>query len=231
MIPSPRHHKRIGFTLVEMLVVVLLVGILLTMVMLKANGPAGADRTAANQVAAMLDRARARAIASGGLAAFVVVSGKSPEHAWRRVAVFDVVENQTPASQAPTAEEDVHRYQVKARADGRVEPVAPWENLPGNVILFGKIAGKAQIESFVDAPESLIVPLALGGSEVESKAIIFNAEGGVAYPDSKPLRVARLGRADGFGDETELLAAVRDSAVNQPSVTIERFTGRIHIDQ
>jgi hypothetical protein len=52
-----------------------------------------------------------------------VVSEKSPDHAWRRVAVFDVMENENPADQAPAEEEDVHRFQVKPRADGRVDVV------------------------------------------------------------------------------------------------------------
>ena len=161
----------------------------------------------------------------------MVVSRETSEHAWRRVAVFDVVESQTPGKSAPPEGEEVRRYEVKADADGRVDPVSPWTNLPADIILFGKAAGRAPVESFVDAPEKLSVPLAPGGAEIDAKAIIFNAEGGVAYPETKPLRVVRLGRADGFGSDTELLATVRETAARQPAVTIERFTGRIHIDQ
>ena len=220
----PRPIDRSGFTLTEMLVVAALVGILLTMVLVSAKGPTGADRTAANQVAAMLDRARARAIASGGLAAFAVASADARDGAWRRVAVFDVQES--PSSPG----EGVNRFQPKTTGDGRIEPVAPWVDLPGDVILFGKNAGGAPVESFVDAPESLRVPLARDGSEVEAKVLIFDGEGGVAYPESKPLRVVRIGRAEGYGTETELLGKVRETAANQPAVTVERFTGRIHIE-
>ena len=172
----------------------------------------------------MLDRARARAIASGGLAAFAVASADARDGAWRRVAVFDVQES--PSSPG----EGVNRFQPKTTGDGRIEPVAPWVDLPGDVILFGKNAGGAPVESFVDAPESLRVPMARDGSEVEAKVLIFDGEGGVAYPESKPLRVVRIGRAEGYGTETELLGKVRETAANQPAVTVERFNGRIHIE-
>ena len=138
--------------------------------------------------------------------------------------MFDVQES--PSSPG----EGVNRFQPKTTGDGRIEPVAPWVDLPGDVILFGKNAGGAPVESFVDAPESLRVPMARDGSEVEAKVLIFDGEGGVAYPESKPLRVVRIGRAEGYGTETELLGKVRETAANQPAVTVERFTGRIHIE-
>ena len=216
-----------GFSLVELLVVMLIVGIL--MVLAASHGTAWGDsaseRGAASQVAGALDRARAHAIATDGLAALVVAGPEAGEKAWRQVAVVALRE----APQNPDFPFSLADAQDTPGVDAPADPidlVMPWTDLPQGMIVFGRVHG-APLESAMDDSATMKVPTLKSGAEVACKVVVFNGQGAVVYPEQKSRRVVRVGPGDGSGSETVLLDSQRADAM--PGVTIERFTGRIRV--
>jgi prepilin-type N-terminal cleavage/methylation domain-containing protein len=217
-----------GFSLVEVLTVLAIVGVLIGLAVTAGRGGRRGEQAAATQVAGLLDQARARAIAAGGLAAFAVAAGDAGDAAWRRVAVFDVEE--VPAG---GEEENGGRFRPAGRGadaggDTRVLPVVEWTDLPSGVMVFGKVAGRTALESMVDEPESVRLPLdGAGTRETLAKVVVFDADGAVVFPLSKPRRVVRVGPTEDLGGD-----AVVDDRIDPalyPQVTLERFTGRMRL--
>jgi type II secretory pathway pseudopilin PulG len=217
-----------GVTLIELLAVLAIAGALMAVFGMMATGSsdATAGRAAAAQVAGALDRARAQAIASGGHAAFVVTGTGAGEISWRAIAVFPLVD--APAGSRninglPFSVADAHDNPELDATDDPLDPVVAWQELRGAQMISGMAHGLAQA-SLVDAPGVLLVPAPGMRLPVEAKAVIFNSQGAVVFPENKEHRVARLA-------PTEWRAAPPASpdAAALPAVTIERFTGRIRI--
>ena len=216
-----------GFSLLEILGVVVVAGIMLSLVVTGGGRwrDAAAQRAAVGQVAAAMDRARAHAIASGAYAAFAVAGADAKESAWRKVAVFAMEEN-------PSGGPGVFPYVMKDGADDPtldaasepLDPVMPWMDLPAPQMIFGAIHG-AGVLSLVDAPDTVQVSARDGFAKIPAKVVIFNAQGAVVYPETKALRVVRIGESE--ANSIRLLRPEVADAL--PSVTVERFTGRIRI--
>ena len=240
----PRHHRPSkttsvaprrggaragGVSLVELLAVLAIAGAMMAAfgLMATGSGDATAGRAAAAQVASALDRARAHAIATGRHAAFVVAG--TGEKSWRVIAVFSLVD--TPggggnSNALPFSVADANDIPELDAAADPLDPVAAWEELPDSRMIFGGAHG-ASLVSLVDAPGVLRVPAPGTRAPIEAKAVIFNSQGAVVYPETKEHRVARLGPAEWATAQPTPASA--KTAAAMPAVTIERFTGRIRI--
>lgn len=206
-----------------MLTVLAIIGLLLVMVTVSGSFSGGSsERTAADQAATLIDRARARALATGGFAAFAVAGPQAEDDAWKLAGVFDLEVD-------PESDDALFPYRAATGEEGEVTPVAPWTRLPGDIIAFGQANGAESVQSMVDAPAELSLPLSRRGDAVACKVLIFNNQGGVAYPVEKPLRVVRVGPGDGGGSEVALNRP--ELAEAMPAVMVERFTGRIRVQE
>lgn len=199
-----------GFTLVEMMVVVVLVGILLVAVVggLGGNG-AKAEKVGLRAMADVLESARMRAISRASYVAAVFPDGAAvdEEKRFRGAAVVDLtVDGSAGGASAQFS-------------DGLV--TGAFAEVPQGQVLFGASAGASSVMDSTRVP----VRWRTGGQVEQLPAVVFTPTGAVLAPIQKLLRVVRVAAGDVDGTDIALRGEYDESKHGR--LEIQRVTGKI----